>query len=285
MHEGLGRLERAAEVYEGAIARLEERRALLSRDELKTALTADSGVQYLYFQAVRAALRIALADEDAVRREAALARAFSLSEMARGRALLDLLAANLRMPRGDEPKELRRWRELTTQSQLWRGLLARARSAGGPGSLDRVEALEERIRSCETGLFEAARSLAATHPHLGALLAGEADTVSLAELMRLIPEDTALLQYMTLGEELLLWAVTRKGVAAPRLVEMKAAALASRVLEFQAQCAGGGPIQKVIGTGSELGRVLLDPFESVIEAHERLVFIPYGALHRLPFAA
>jgi tetratricopeptide (TPR) repeat protein len=60
-HEGLalnerGELLTALAYYDKAIAQLEARRSLLTRDELKTALASDKGAQYWYFQAARAAL-------------------------------------------------------------------------------------------------------------------------------------------------------------------------------------------------------------------------------------
>jgi len=124
MHEGLGEgdtslvhYQEALRVYEQAIDELEQRRSLLTRDELKTALAADFGVQYLYFQAVRVAIKLARAANDPERRRAVQRRAFALSEQGRARALLDLLAANLRRPTGaaGESAELGRWREPDVQ--------------------------------------------------------------------------------------------------------------------------------------------------------------------------
>src|SRR5262249_34909239 len=57
MYEGMGDLAAALAYYDQAITQLETRRGQLSRDELKTAIAADKGAQYLYFQAARTAMK------------------------------------------------------------------------------------------------------------------------------------------------------------------------------------------------------------------------------------
>ena len=145
MHEGLGRHDEALRCYERAIEALEAERHLLSRDELKTALAADFGVQHLYFRAVRAAIKLAAGNP--ARAPHAHGRAFALSEQARARALLDMLEAQSRVAsEKGESSELARWRELNSASQLWRGMLARATNET---RLDLVSGLQHKVRACE----------------------------------------------------------------------------------------------------------------------------------------
>ena len=201
MHEGLGQLREALDVYTEAIDQLERRRSLLSRDELKTALAADFGVQYLYFHAVRAGLKLVGEQAPDEQRRDAERRTFALSEKARARALLDLLAANVRQAsiNGQESEAFTRWRQLTSSSELWRGMLARARSSGQSGDL--VEALQARIEGSEQQLYELEETI---HGDAARSLSASAAVISLKAAVRQIPPDTALLQYMTLGDELLL---------------------------------------------------------------------------------
>jgi CHAT domain-containing protein len=292
MHEGLGPADKklihyqeALRFYEQAIEQLEQRRSLLTRDELKTALAADFGVQYLYFQAVRAAIKLARAANDPDQRRAIQRRAFALSEQGRARALLDLLAANLRRPAGatGESAELGRWRELTSSIQLWRGLLARARSSGK--SDERVDALRQKIDAYERELYELERTISRSEPQAAKLLSSTAQVACLDEVAARLPPHTVILQYMTLGEELLVWTVTRQGLNHDNVISLRASVLARLVREFQQGCAMAAPIEIIKQQAAVLSAHLLDPIAPVIDQHDRLIITPYGDLNLLPFSA
>ena len=269
-------------MYTEAIDQLERRRSLLSRDELKTALAANFGVQYLYFQAVRAGLKLVREQAPDEQRRNAERRTFALSEKARARALLDLLAANVRQAstNGQESEAFTRWRQLTSSSELWRGMLARARSSGQSGDL--VEALQARIEDSEQQLYELEETI---HGDAARSLSASAAVISLEEAVRQIPPDTALLQYMTLGDELLLWAVTSSGMAHPHICDLRASVLGRLVREFQSNCASGASMDLLDAQSTKLAGSLLDPLGPVIDAHEKLIITPYGELNSLPFAA
>ena len=282
MHEGLGDLREALDVYTQAIDQLEDRRSLLSRDELKTALAADLGVQYLYFQAVRAALRLAHAKVSDEQRRTARDEAFGLSERGRARALLDLLAANVRhAAEADRDSDaFRRWRQLVSSSELWRGMLARARAGGQ--SNDLVESLRLKIQQSEEELYQLQEKI---QEHTGPSLSATGDLLTLDETARRLAPDTAMLQYMSLGDELLVWAVTRDGMAHEQVLDIRAATLARLVREYHSSCASGAPMHTLDAQSNRLAGYLLDPVTPVIEQHHRLIIIPYGELSILPFAA
>ena len=282
MHEGLGQFRDALDVYSEAIDQLERRRSLLSRDELKTALAADFGVQYLYFQAVRAALKLVREQAPDEQRRDAERRAFALSEKARARALLDLLAANVRQASstGQESAAFRRWRQLTSSSELWRGMLARARSSGQSGGL--VEVLQAKIEDSERELYGLEETI---HGDAAQSLSASAAVISLEEAVSQLAPDTAILQYMSLGDELLVWAVTSSGMAHAHVDDLRASVLGRLVREFQSGCASGRSLELLDAHSRKLARYLLDPVGPVIDAHEKLHITPYGELNSLPFAA
>ncbi|MBV9174525.1 MAG: hypothetical protein JOZ81_31070, partial [Chloroflexi bacterium] len=96
--EGLGLLEDARRWADRAIAALEDRRRLLSRDELKIALSGGTGSQYLYFQAARITMKLRDAAQWAGNlRDAAgySGQAFGYAERGKARALLDLMAGGM----------------------------------------------------------------------------------------------------------------------------------------------------------------------------------------------
>jgi CHAT domain-containing protein len=292
MHEGLGvadaslaHYQKALLVYEQAIESLEQRRSLLTRDELKTALAADFGAQYLYFQAVRVAIKLAQTASDPEQRLGMQRRAFALSEQGRARALLDLMAGNLRRPAeaGVEATAWGRWRELTASVQLWRGMLTRARS--GAESDERVKALGQKIETCERQIHELQKTINCNQPQLAKLLSSAAQVASLDEIVARLAPSTAMLQYMTLGEELLVWAVTRQGMNDHGVIGLRAPMLAREVREFHQSCAVGVPLEVIRQTAAKLSADLLDPLAPAIEQHEHLIVTPYGDLNLLPFSA
>lgn len=285
MHEGLREYKEALGIYEQAIEELEKRRSLLSRDELKTALAADFGVQYLYFQAVRAALRWMSATQDLEQRRSSVLRAFTLSERARARALLDLITENLRSSAHSaaESREFVRWRQLSSSSQLWRGLLANARNSGQPG--DRIEALHKKVQACEEELYELTQNVGESTPNMAQVTGTAAQLLSIDETAEHLALGTAMLQYITLGDELLVWAITREGMANANVIDVNAATLARLAREFQESCARGSALTIIEQQAQDLSRYLLDPLAPAIEQNERLIITPYGELNLLPFSA
>jgi len=278
LYEGLEDYEQAVESYEQAIEQLERRRRHLSRDELKTALSADHGVQFMYFQAVRAALRRAERLTGQARR-AVLARAFEFSERARARGLLDLLATGHH--EGDDTTErgddLRRWRYLNARTQLWNGLLVQAGEQP-----ERQIGLRDKLERSERELAAHTRAMLERDPSIERLVRADACIASLEEVSRALSDSAAVLQFMTLGDELLIWAITRAGLVEPTIVPTKAEVLAEHVRRVHQGCAKELPLEDSL---MWLSTTLLEPVARVIEEHERLVIVPYGELHRLPFAA
>lgn len=285
MHEGLGDLGAALRHYEQAIAVFEQRRAFLSRDELKTALGADFGAQYLFVQAARAALAKAASAPTVDDRRDAQRRTFEFSERGRARALLDLLAANVNAHDGttSEPPDIERWRELSGKSQLWAGMLARARGdAQADVRLSRE--LEARLHACDDELRALEEKIATRYPEIG-LTAGAAQVAGLDEISRLLGPDTAVLEYMSVGSELLLWAITCEGMAAPMRREVPPGLLARSARSFRDGCSGGERLDRLEALAAPLVEHLISPLASVIETHERLILVPHGDLHLVPFAA
>lgn len=287
MHEGLGDLGEALRHYQLAIDQLEQRRSLLSRDELKTALAGDEGVPHLYFKAVRAALGLATRAGDEAAKRAALARAFELSELGRARGLLDLLeSASAARSSLDLPPDVARWRRLTGQGQIWRGLLSQARSARDVDEA-RVQDLSAKIEAFDEELHALGRALAERYPGIRELAPAQAKVATLDEIASLLPPGTALLQAMTLGDHLLVWAITREGMTAAPVAEIRAETLALAARRFHAACARGEALEEPRNRDAAalLTGHLVTPLAAVLEEQDRLILVPYGDLHLVPFAA
>jgi CHAT domain-containing protein len=269
MYEGLEELGSALDYYEQAIAQLEARRSHLSRDELKTALASDKGAQYLYFLAARAAMKFS---DDA--------RSFDYAERGKARALLDLMAeTNLRASQ-HEPGLMRRRRQLNAQLTLWRGLLAQSRAKNQPDTLS-IASFTQKIAEDEVELRRVESKLAGTNPDFHRAIHQESATLSLDDVQKSLPPQTALLEYYFLGEDLLAWAITRDEVRSHHAA-LEAAELNLSIRKFHTACKEGEPI----GPSAEsLTAALLEPFAELIREHPHLIIVPYGAAHILPFQA
>lgn len=286
MYEGLGQLEQALAAYDQAIQLLDARRQQLSRDELKTALAAGRSPQYLYFSAARAAqkLQAQLAQAgDLAQARVAVARAFDYAERGKGRALLDLLAgsATLASMSRAESAALREWRELTAALTLWRGLLVRERGQQSPDD-QRIALLSQQLSAAEAELRQAEQHLARSDPQFYRLIDPQVPPLSVEAVSAALPPETALLLYFFVGEELLLWAITRQGVALAYLVSLDVKTLERTIRAFLRACEQRQPLDM---PGAALGATLLDPAAEVLRAYQRLIIVPHGAAHALPFHA
>lgn len=280
MHEQLGEHEAALGAYERALEALETRRDRLTRDELKVALSGGEGPQYLYFFAVRAALKLARSSARAS--HDAKERAFLWSERARARALLDLRAAH--GARDDAADVLSRWRRLTTRNQVWLSLLLQLQGKEGEDVSARRAEIEENLKRGEAEASQLEREVSLSYPAL-ASEAGRSKVVSLAELTAMLDGGTAVLHYMTLGDELISWVVTRDGMIGHEVRAFGTSSLAAKVRTFHRLCAEGAELVAVRRASEELAAILLGPYAATIDACERLIFMPYGDLHRVPFSA
>jgi len=270
MFEALGDMARARRCYDQAIDALEQRRAFLSRDELKVALASDKGAQYLYFLAARAAVR----DGDA-------AGGFDYAERGKSRALLDLMAAARRHGADGESVVMQQWREQNMQIVVLRGLLAQARAAR-EREQGRIAALEAQVAGVEAALRGSQQQLERENPRFHQAISTTAPLMRAADVSRALPRGTVLLEYFFLGRDLLIWAVSSVGVVAAYQASLDTAMLSQWIRRMHEACASRDD-WAVIGDG--LSRVLLQPFASQIRHATDVIIVPHGAAHMLPFHA
>jgi Uncharacterized protein conserved in bacteria len=271
MYEGLNDLEQAVQYYDRAIEAIEARRSQLSRNELRTALAADKGVQFLYFQTARALFKSG--DER---------RAFDYAERGKARALLDLMAgSDLSNLPGEGADTVRRWRQLTAQVALRRGLLAREYGSAAPDPAH-IGALKQALTTDEASLATTEEELSRANPRFRDLIAPDAQVLSIEAVAGLLPADALLLEYLFLGEDMLAWAIGAGGLVASFHKPIDAASLRRNLHAFRAGCAERVPTGPL---ADELADTFFEPFDAAIRDASQVVFVPYGAAHQLPFHA
>lgn len=290
MYEGLGQLSGALAAYDRAIELLEQRRQQLSRDELKTALAAGSGPQYLYFYAARTAQKLQsrlFQAGDRAQAQTMVARAFGYAERGKARALLDLLAGSAALAgvAASESVALRAWRELTARLTLWRGLLAREHGQQQPDA-ERIAALSQQIADGEAELYQTEQTLARSDPDFYRLIDPRVQPLTVEAISALLAQmagpATALISYFFLEEQLLIWAITAQGMALAYLGSQDSKALERDLRAFHRACEQRQPLDQL---GARLSAALLDPLAEVLRAHSQLIIVPHGVAHTLPFQA
>jgi CHAT domain-containing protein len=288
MYEGLGESEKALSYYDRAMREFEARRARLSRDELKTALAGSKGAQYLGLQAAWTALKLRAAARNSDNQDQAgifASRAFEYSERGRARALLDLMAGSAVLAAASQggSQTLGTWRQLSAQLTTWRGLLAHERSQGRPASDGgRVASLTQKIESLEADLHRVESELAASNPDFHRAINSEAPVMGLDEVVSALPKGTAILQYLFLGEDLLVWAITHEGMVQDHHIPIDVPSLKRKIQSFHRACERIGPLGDL---GEQLAKILLEPLAETLESHSHLIVTPYGTAHLLPFHA
>lgn len=272
----------AKRLYRRAIASVEAIRGSIGIDEFRVSFAQDKAP--IYADLVELVLQSG--------GEAGLDEAFAVAERARSRALCDLLAGRLTPEIAADPQAARLLARLEKlRSELHRLGGASSGSAEGKRSLFRVGAKVGLVREREAEMTETLRRLERRSAHLGALSAGE--TISLDEARRDLAPGTTLVEYFLGPEGSWAFVVRREGARAVRLPE-SAAEIARRVahLRFQIEKSCYGDNYAATRSASLarcVDRHLADLAASIwtpLDIPEgRVLLVPHGPLHSVPFAA
>lgn len=286
----LGRLAVAAGDYataeEHLLAAAERGEALrvpLPADELRTALAAETASPF------RDLVQLCLADPGGGR----LAEAFGYAERGRARAMIEMLGSNARLPHGShdsaDPAALARMNELRTElNWLYSSMSRRPDDAAGPSAL---AALYEAAREREVAVSELRRRIT----HTAGAAVSVAGSFDLAGLSADLGATTVLVEYVELANELVAFVVSDGGVAVVRDLGPIAAVEAELArFRFQIGTLSYGAARVRSHLESLTGRtrahlhtlyeLLVRPLAPLI-GDRRLVVVPTGLLHYLPFHA
>jgi CHAT domain-containing protein/tetratricopeptide (TPR) repeat protein len=281
-HEG-GELDRARLEVETALAIVEAERRRVSTVKLPAAHGATSQDMYELYVDVLMGLH---AQRPA---EGHAARALHASEQARARALLELLhEARAGVREEVSPALLEEERAL--QDRLGERLEERMRLAEGPRTKEQEGEAALAIQDLTLQVDSVRARLRAASPRYATL--DQPDLLTLERIQgELLDEDTVLLEYSLGTQKSYLWAVSRGSMAAyvlPGRATVEAAArraytrLSRRPLgpRSPAGAAGRGEDDAL----AHLGRMVLAPAADRLSAR-RILVVPDGALHYIPFGA
>ena len=267
---GAGEIELAASLTDHAVHGFEKRLAALGRDVDRVAACDDTSVARLYLLAAHAQLASRPGSDDAPERRA---QAFELSDRARTLALAALLADA--SDQTEDERLILAWRQTTSEWQaaydrLCRAYIVAEREDEIGRRISSLGSVEHRLVDVEAELENSRVDVQRPKPRPA--------TSALRDVQDALPRNAALVEYQLVNRDLLIWAVTRT-TASAHTSRHERGAVARLAKAVQRGCANGEPGPEAF----ELAEILLGPLASVADACDRLIIIPYGRLHGLPF--
>ncbi|HSB40819.1 MAG TPA: CHAT domain-containing protein [Methylomirabilota bacterium] len=258
---GLGRTGEAFAAAREAVRYIEEIRADLGDPTLRSSFFEDR--QGIYRQAVYLGLQAQQPAE-----------AFALAERSRARTFLDLLGNQTTLSKG-------RTKALVDEEVQLRARLAEAEAQEAGAEEDDAERRPGLVEALERDYRAFLERLRKESLEQASLMAVE--PVTLPEIQALLPEGTTLLEYEVGDGGIVVWVVERGRFAVVRLPGDRSTLL-GMIRRYRAAVGGQAPIAEVEAQAQALYRRLIGPALEQIRGR-RLVIVPHGPLHYLPFAA
>jgi CHAT domain-containing protein len=259
---------RAVASFEGAIYRL-------PRDPDRVAACDDVKAAALYLLVSR--VHLALADRSIERGDeagqvGALGRAFSSADRGHTLALPRLTGAT--EATGSLEDRQRRWQQAATEQltayQRYLAALALGGTEPAANLADELSRTEQGLAEIEANLESAERtSLLETH---------RPKDFTLVDAQSVLPAGACLLEYHLVGRDLVAWGVAKSSVRGWHK-RLSGRPLDGAVRRLLRSCASGAASIEA----DELARLLLDPFAEMLDANDRVIVVPFGPLHAVPF--
>jgi CHAT domain-containing protein/Tfp pilus assembly protein PilF len=280
-YRGLGDLVEARTHVEEAVRIAETLRYQVSAEELRAAFFAS--VQSFFDLNIDLLMRL-----HKHRSSGGLdSAAFEVSERARARSLLELLAEAPGAIRKDvDPTLLEQ--ELLLAQKLNASAQRQARLLEGKHTPEQAEAAAREVAVTIAEYQQVQARIRAASPRYAALT--QPQPVSLKEIQeQALDPDTLLLEYALGDERSYLWALTRQAISSydlPKRSDIEAAArrFYELVRKPDAEQPGGPGPRELEEAAESLSRMLLLPVAGQLGS-KRLVIVPDGVLHYIPFGA
>jgi len=272
-----GESSRALELIRQAVVKVEGQVLNLRRDPERVAFYDDVNVARLYLVGARAAVgagprRLAVRDSRDARDR--FATAFAFAERARSLVLATLFdQLNVR---SNQATLVRRWQQTATE---WQAAYDRLHSAYVE------EAAENELKQRLAELDDAESAVNGVEAQV------EIDAPTLITRRRVpplpdlistqaaLPPGAAVLEYQIEGRDLMVWSFTAESAIWGHL-RVEPGTLASLVRQVRDACATG---VSETDAAAKLANILIKPVQPMVESAGRLVIVPYGPLHALPF--
>ena len=273
-----GELARAAAVYSQALDAIEAQgQRLGGSNEVRTAFAGQRRAIYLEYIDILMTLQQPVA-------------AFDVLERSRARGLLAMLAERDLVLDTDVSVELKQsTRELREEDDRLQASLARLQPRENGDEIERLRARQRELREKRNQLVERVR---AASPRFAALQYPQ--PLSLSQVQQSLDPGTVLLSYQVGAGSSRLFVV-RRAAASPENLKVHTLAIDGEQLRQQVtalrrlierNAAGqNGAAPAFIAAARQLYDLLIAPAAADVAAADRVLIVPDGPLHSLPFAA
>lgn len=269
-----GNLAAARKLMGDALPLVESIRATVALHELRASFFSTVREHYELY------IDILMRSHEAEPSAGYAAQALQISERARARSLLELLAeAGTDIRQGVDPRLAER--EHSLRQQLNSKLEYQIRLLGTKHTPEQAAAAAAAIASLTAELQEVQANIRTSSPAYAALTQPQPSTLSEIQQQVLDPE-TLLLEYALGEKHSHLWLVSNSSLSSftlPKRAEIEAAAVALTRLLSE-----GGTPEEFDRQAAAVSRLLLAPVASHL-GRKRLVIVAEGALQYVPFAA
>jgi CHAT domain-containing protein len=285
-HAAAGDLDSAYTAYQKASAALETLRSNLRKDELKIAFMKNK--TEVYERLVEMCLAGGIEGSG-------IREAFKYIELAKSRGLAELIfrgAQGAVESTAGHSQLVRRIRDLREELNWYYHRIDTEQLRPEESNLARIEHLQTEAQSREKALVRTLRELPDSVPE-AALLRG-AQGVPLDEIQALLPQDSTLVEYFAVGDQLLV-VVLESGrieivpVTLLRRVTGLLQMLRSQLAKLRLDESHVRRFEKPLFEATqshlqELYTELIEPIRARISG-THIIFVPHGILHSLPFHA
>jgi CHAT domain-containing protein len=271
--EGLGDLKVAQQYLTEAIAALENQRRRLHQDGYRRAFSGQRSVVGTYADLVRVLT-------DAGNWEGA----FLEADKARAQVLAEALGgAKAALRQIKDTSQFRQYAEATAVVERLTTELALAQQLP---DTQRLSDLKIKLQKATEIRNDKEQDLAEAEPDWRKLFAPQIEVISVADVAKVLPQNTLLLAYLFAGERLFAWAVSNQGLVGHHsLNQMNGKPFVARPFGNRVQVWVRNQGKADPEVGDELAISLIEPFGELITHASHLVIVPFAELNLVPFAA
>jgi len=252
MYQKEGDLRKAVESYKQSVDVIEAQRSTIHTEAAKIGFVGDK--QKVYHSLI-----------DALFSAGEYAQAFEYVERSKSRALVDLLASkkNFAVRSGGE--------QLASALNEVETLESENRALSPDQSM-------ERINQRTTRSIQIRERIAARAPELASLVSVTA--VSTGDIRKSLPPQETLVEYYSQGDDIFVFLLTKDELKAVKLDGSK---VPGQIAEFR-KSLQDPQSNRYLELSRNLYEKLVKPVEPWLEGH-KLILVPHGAMHYLPFNA
>ena len=260
----------ARSAYRKSIAIIEQLRGNLNVEELKSAFVSNKVV--VYGKYIDLLLRSHINSNE----QNLLEEAFEVNERARARAFLDMIGNN--KVGALESQDM----EAIELEQLLRAKIQQLnKKIHSTKQRALIKDLSEELRQAQQQYQQLLLEIKLDHPGYSELIA--IDPPPLSKIRQKLDTGSLIIEYWSGEEGTIVWLISNASVKGfrlkiPKITVKRLISLFRNSVELQDRSF----IQKSLGN---LYDILILPFEKDLVNYDRLIFIPHGGMHFLPFQA